>query len=35
MGAVAEEGRDDLRDWVSESELLKHGTQTNYKSFQA
>ena len=29
------EGTDDLRDWASEVEILKHSTQPNYKSLQA
>ena len=29
------EGTDDLRDWASESQILKHSTKTNYNSLQA
>ena len=34
-GAVAGQGTDDLRNWASELEILKHSTQPNYKSLQA
>ena len=33
--AMTGEGTDDLMDWGSESETLKHSTQPNYKSLQA